>query len=426
MPSCMMWIIRSTSARSSGPNSGTGEARLFSTGSPNLTTWASAASRRSSSSRSTSRSRSSFAVGGVAGGRSSLIAPIVRRAATEGRRRRRSRRPAAPRSAARRSTTRRTAATSPPARSWALTRIRRRWRLRTRNIGAGPSRSDAARAAPARSSRGDRARRPRRACGSLLAGEVDPHQVRVGRVAERLAAVELAGRGSPAESWRGGVLDRGGARRQRLHDHLSPGLAAARSGRPAGRPSRRSAPRRGSRGSAGSRRRRGSSLRVTSGKSWPLATIWVPTRTALGASPNSARMRAWAPRGGGGVGVEAEDRHRRRAARAAAPRSARCRRRPARASSRRTPGRPAARARCGRSGGRRGGRCSRWTISETSQFGQPQWCPQERQVSQGAKPRRLIITIALLAGGADLLQRRPGVGVQRARSAGRPRACRRG
>ena len=37
----------------------------------------------------------------------------------------------------------------------------------------------------------------------------------------------------------------------------------------------------------------------------------------------------------------------------------------------------------------------RWTISETSQLGQPQWCPQERQVSQGAKPRRFIITIAL-------------------------------
>ena len=37
----------------------------------------------------------------------------------------------------------------------------------------------------------------------------------------------------------------------------------------------------------------------------------------------------------------------------------------------------------------------RWTISETSQLGQSQWCPQERQVSQGAKPRRLIITIAL-------------------------------
>ena len=37
----------------------------------------------------------------------------------------------------------------------------------------------------------------------------------------------------------------------------------------------------------------------------------------------------------------------------------------------------------------------RWTISETSQLGQPQWRPQERQVSQGAKPRRLAITIAL-------------------------------
>src|ERR1700742_387177 len=42
-------------------------------------------------------------------------------------------------------------------------------------------------------------------------------------------------------------------------------------------------------------------LSVTSGKSWPLATIWVPTRTDLAAAR------------GGGVGVEAEDRHRREA-----------------------------------------------------------------------------------------------------------------
>ncbi len=52
----MIAIIRSTSARSSGPNSVTGEALLFSTGSPNLTTSASAASRRSSSSASSSLS----------------------------------------------------------------------------------------------------------------------------------------------------------------------------------------------------------------------------------------------------------------------------------------------------------------------------------------------------------------------------------
>ena len=59
---------------------------------------------------------------------------------------------------------------------------------------------------------------------------------------------------------------------------------------------------------------------------------------------------------------------------------------------------------------------SRWTISETSQLGQPQWCPQERQVSQGAKPRRLTITIALRPRRPHLLERRPGVGVQRARA----------
>ena len=48
----MISIIRSTSARSSGPKFATGEALLFSTGSPNLTTCASAASRRSSISTS--------------------------------------------------------------------------------------------------------------------------------------------------------------------------------------------------------------------------------------------------------------------------------------------------------------------------------------------------------------------------------------
>ena len=47
IPSRMIAIIRSISARSCGPKSRTGEALLFSTGSPNLTTWASAASRRS-------------------------------------------------------------------------------------------------------------------------------------------------------------------------------------------------------------------------------------------------------------------------------------------------------------------------------------------------------------------------------------------
>ena len=67
----MIAIIRSTSARSSGPKLVTGEALLFSTGSPNLTTCASAASRRSSS--STSSRRSSASRSGVF--TSSLIGP---------------------------------------------------------------------------------------------------------------------------------------------------------------------------------------------------------------------------------------------------------------------------------------------------------------------------------------------------------------
>src|SRR5881394_767105 len=56
----MIAIIRSTSALSSGPNAVTGKALLFSTGSPNWTILASAASRRSCSSASScSRSVSS-------------------------------------------------------------------------------------------------------------------------------------------------------------------------------------------------------------------------------------------------------------------------------------------------------------------------------------------------------------------------------
>ena len=55
----MISIIRSTSERSSGPKLEIGEALLFRTGSPNLTTWASAASRRSSISTSSRRSSAS-------------------------------------------------------------------------------------------------------------------------------------------------------------------------------------------------------------------------------------------------------------------------------------------------------------------------------------------------------------------------------
>src|ERR1700761_5918617 len=135
-------------------------------------------------------------------------------------------------------------------------------------------------------------------------------------------------------------------------------------------------------------------LSVTSGKSWPLATICVPTRTALAASPNSARIRAWAPR----LAVVSESSRNTGigASRAVSSSSISSVPAPARASVVEE-----------QTGQARGARSewlqwwqtrrpdSRWTISETSQLGQPQWCPQERQVSQGAKPRRLTITIAL-------------------------------
>ena len=51
-------------------------------------------------------------------------------------------------------------------------------------------------------------------------------------------------------------------------------------------------------------------LSVTSGKSWPLATIWVPTRTALGSFVEAGEDAGVGAALGGGIGVESEDRHR--------------------------------------------------------------------------------------------------------------------
>ena len=203
---------------------------------------------------------------------------------------------------------------------------------------------------------------------------------------------------SPAEEARrvvgGGVLDRGGAAAPASAPSPRPRPRRARSARPAGRPSRRSAPRRGSRGSAGSRRRRGSRSASPRGSRGP----WRPSGCRPGRRSPPRRIRPGSARGRragrwcrsrGGRPASA------RAARAAAPRSARSRRPPAPASSRRRPGRRAAPASEWAQWWQTRRPDSRWTISETSQLGQPQWCPQERQVSQGAKPRRLTITIAL-------------------------------
>ena len=143
-----------------------------------------------------------------------------------------------------------------------------------------PRRAEALRAAPAAAC----ALRPGR-----LGGADDPDQVRERRVAQRLAARRARRRGSRRASWL-----RRAARSPRASgasvctSTRPPRGAAARAARRAGRRARTCAPRRGSRGSAASRRRRARRRASTSGKSWPLATICVPTQDARAARPRSA------------------------------------------------------------------------------------------------------------------------------------------
>ena len=221
----------------------------------------------------------------------------------------------------------------------------------------------------------------------------DPDQRRERRVAQRLAAARARRRGSRrCRGARRSAIERR-VGRDRLDEHAPARGAAARRGRRAGRRARTSAPRRGSRGSAASRRRRARRRASTSGKSWPLATIWVPTST-----PRAARLeRARAPR----AGVAA------------------CRRRAG------TPGWPtlgelvlealgagavAARSRPSRSASQRDGTRSRWpqwwqasrpsarcSTSATSQSGTSTRSPHDRQVRKFDQPRRLSSTIALRA-----------------------------
>ena len=135
---------------------------------------------------------------------------------------------------------------------------------------------------------------------------------------------------------------------------------------------------------------------VTSGKSWPLATICVPSSSPRGAASNRASSRGTASLVARRVGVEPEHRDVERLGRAP-PRSARCPPRSARP--------PASRRR--RSG--RGTRsrwpqwwqaiapCARCSTSATSHCGHSQTFPHVRQVRKFDQPRRLSSTIALCA-----------------------------
>ena len=190
--------------------------------------------------------------------------------------------------------------------------------------------ADAGTSAPGRAGRRPPAAPRRSAVASALGGrleprlvlgadELDPDQVREGRVAKRPAALELAGEEARRRrgARRGAMLAALG--RQGLDEHLSRRARRARCARRAGRPSRRSAPRRGSRGSAGSRRRRGSTLSVDLGEVVALGDhLGADEDAALGASLEAARISSVGAAPGGGVGVEPEDRQRRQPPRRAA------------------------------------------------------------------------------------------------------------
>ena len=107
----------------------------------------------------------------------------------------------------------------------------------------------------------------------------------------------------------GGGDDRGRVGRVGLDEHPAAARARGRRGRRAGRSARTSAPRRGSRGSAASQSASSTTPSVTSGKSWPLATICVPSSRPVGRGVEAGEQLGDGVLVGRRVGVEAEDRH---------------------------------------------------------------------------------------------------------------------
>ena len=157
-----------------------------------------------------------------------------------------------------------------------------RSRPRRRNSVAGPSTRHRGPRLPAagaslRSSSARSAWAAASAAGRLRARADDPDQVREGRVAERAAALELARQEAVA------VVARRRARSRAPRGSRSAPARARRPPRPA-RPASWaiSAKVRSSARKSGKRRvasASSTSASSTSGKSWPLATIWVPIRT---------------------------------------------------------------------------------------------------------------------------------------------------
>ena len=255
-----------------------------------------------------------------------------------------------------------------PSRSSALIRRRRRWRLRTRNIGAGPSSSVSGRQRLAQLAGDARRGGCRAAPPARRRSRSGPGARRAGSAAARRRSISPARK--PAESWRAAWAMLGALGRQGLDDHLAPGLAAAAA--PGQLGDHREGPLLGAEvGEAQGR------VGVEDRAQGHLGEV-VALGDHLGADEDAAGRLAEARRGCG-RGRRARRRCRSRGgrpasapgARPAAPRSARCRRRPARAWSSRTRGRRAAAARRGRSGGRRGGRCGGGRSARRRSWGSP-------------------------------------------------------
>ena len=191
---------------------------------------------------------------------------------------------------------------------------RRRARAARRPPGARSERLARARSAAAR----------RRAASGAV--ELDPDQVGERRIAERPPALELAG-----EEPRGVVARRHGGSPARPGASVWTSTRPPRSPRPL-RPASwaTSAKVRSSARKSGKRRVASASrttLRTTSGKSWPLATIWVPTSTPASARVEAPQDLEVAAGARGAVGVEPEDGQRRDRLAQQRRRAARCRRR---------------------------------------------------------------------------------------------------
>ena len=374
--------IRSTRRRRSSSKSSTSSARSFSTGSGHCRIWASA-SRRLASFSALSSSSMTWPCSLCSHASSSVFRGSADR--------RRPRRPGPPFriAGAAAASARPARAASAPGRSVLATSCAR-WRPRSRRSGAGQHRRRRCLSpgglAGARQRRLQLLQRLHRRVG-LRPGDDDANQVTEGRVAQRLAALQLAGQEAP-DVVPGGELDRPRVGLERLDQDAAGGVAAA-AARELGEELERTL-------LGPEVRKREARVRVDDRRQRDPFEV-VALRDHLRAEqhrpvgrgePLERRGRvARCPRRAGSA-----------RARARAPpvraRAAACRRRAGRARPSRTRGRARVPARRGRSDGS-AVLLSPWRTSATSQFGQRRVTPHVRQWIAGTSPRRFSSRIAL-------------------------------